>query len=152
MRYIISKIILLSLFVIISMNSYSQTSYRLASAENSSSSTVKISLTIYCKDKKSVDNEARSAAVRIALFDGCPQTRFTKPLLDEGEATSYQKHSEYFDNLYGYRLNDFISSCVATSKFKKADKEKGTSYIVEVKVLQLRKDLEKNHIKNRMGL
>lgn len=126
--------------------------YQLTQSESVSSSIVRLTLKIYCTKKKIIDAEAQYAAIRIALFDGCPNTPFNKPLLEDGEATSFQQHPEYFDNLYNYRLPDFISACIATSDFKKGDKNKATIYEVDVKVLQLRKDLEKNNIRRKMGL
>ena len=72
--------------------------------------------------------------------------------MDDGEQTVLQKYPSYFENLYNNRYSDFISNYVANSAFKKADKNKGTEYIVEVKVLNLRKDLEKNDIRKKIGL
>ena len=72
--------------------------------------------------------------------------------MEDGEKTSAEKYSQYFENLYNVRYSDFIESCEAISAFKRGDKKKGTEYSVVVKVLNLRKDLEKNGIKRKLGL
>lgn len=72
--------------------------------------------------------------------------------MEDGEATSSEKHPQYMESLYNRRYSDFIASYSATSAFKKGDNKKGTEYIIEVKALNLRKDLEKNGIKKRLGL
>lgn len=107
---------------------------------------------VYCKDKKKIDAEAQIAALRILLFDGCPNTQYAKPLLEDGQKTAIQKYSYYFDDLFNYRFTDFVSSFNALSKFKKADNRKGTEYEVFVKVSLLRKDLDKNGIRKKIGL
>lgn len=127
-------------------------SYQLIKADNISPSTVKLTLMVYGKSKKTIDAEANKAALKTVLFDGCPDTPYNKPLLDSGEATISEQYPSYFDNLYNYRISDFISLCLPVSSFKKGDKAKGTLYEVQVKVLLLRRDLEKNGIRNKMGI
>ena len=117
-----------------------------------SSSVIKLTLMVYGKSKNTIDADAQYAAIRTMLFDGCPNTAYNKPLLDIGEATAFRQYSNYFESLCSDRLNDFISNCLAISKFKKGDKKKGTLYEVQVKVLLLRKDLEKNRIKTKIGI
>ena len=56
----------------------------------------------------------------------------------------------YFNNLFTSRYPDFIRQCTAKSKFKRSE-NKSTLYEVEVKILLLRKDLEKNQIKRQIG-
>lgn len=129
-----------------------QANYKIVTTESSSSSNVKVKLLVYGKSKKTIDAEAQCAALRIVLFDGCPNTTFSKALMEDGEVTSVQKFPQYFESLYGGRYSDFIASYEATSSFKKGDNKKGTEYIVEVKVLGLRKDLEKNGLKRKIGL
>ena len=107
---------------------------------------------VYGKSKKTIDADAQYAAIRIALFDGCPNTVYSKPLLDMGESTAFKQYPSYFENLYNNRLRDFVSNSFAVSKYKKGDSMKGTLYEVQVKVLMLRKDLEKNGIKTKMGI
>ncbi len=132
---------------------YSQTmSYKVLNTEKISSSNVSIELMVYCKSKKTIDDDAQCAALKTVLFEGCPNTPYIKALLEDGEITSRESFPQYFDNLYNTRYADFINSCEATSPFKKGDKNKGTKYKVEVKVLNLRKDLEKNGIKKKTGL
>lgn len=132
---------------------FSQTaSYTVLNCEMSSSSNVRLKLVVYANSKKTVDAEAQYAAVRTVLFDGCPNTPYSKALMEDGEVTSVEKYPQYFDRLYGGRYSDFIASYEATSAFKKGDKKKGTEYSIEVKVLNLRKDLEKNGIKRKLGL
>lgn len=132
---------------------YSQTmSYKVLNTQKNSSSNVSIELMVYCKSKKTIDNDAQCAALKTVLFEGCPNTPYIKALLEDGEISSRENFPQYFDNLYSTRYADFIYSCEATSAFKKGDKNKGTKYKVEVKVLNLRKDLEKNGIKKKIGL
>lgn len=118
----------------------------------SSSSNVILKLIVYGKSKKNIDIDAQYAAVRTVLFDGCPNTPYSKALMEEGESTSNEKYPQYFEDLYGRRYSDFIASYEATSAFKKGDKKKGTEYTIEVKVLNLRMDLEKNGIKRKLGI
>lgn len=140
--------------VIICCNSlFSQTaSYRVLDAEMSSSSNVKLTLIVYGKSKKTIDAEAQCAAVRIVLFEGCPNTSYSKAFMEDGEVTSSEKYPQYFESLYKARYTDFIASYRASSAFKKGDKNKGTEYVIEVKALNLRKDLERNRIKRKLGL
>lgn len=126
--------------------------YRLIGAENVSSSVVKMTLMVYGKSKKTIDADAKYAALKNVLFDGCPNTPYNKSLLEDGEETSFEDNPSYFNNLYNNRLNDFIVSCSALSKFKRGDNKKGTLYEIKVKVLQLRKDLEKNGIRKKLGI
>ncbi|MDE6216039.1 hypothetical protein [Bacteroides sp.] len=145
--------LILCLVLLNSIQFYAQSVfYQLVESEKISSSVVKLSLKVYGKNKKTIDADAQYAAIRVALFDGCPNTMYNKPLLDDGETTSFEQYPSYFDGLYNYRLSDFIASCIAVSKFKGADKKKGTLYEIQVKVLQLKKDLEKNGIKNKIGI
>lgn len=138
---------------LLAMNVFAQQSnYQIIKSESVSSSIVRLTFKIYCRSKKIVNNEAQYAALRIALFEGCPNTQYNKPLLEEGEATVLQQFPDYFNNLYSYRVGDFITGCVALSDFKKADKNKATLYEIDVKVLQLRKDLEKNGVKRKMEI
>ena len=132
---------------------YSQTvGYAILNSKMSSSSNVILKLIVYGKSKKNIDIDAQYAAVRTVLFDGCPNTPYSKALMEEGESTSIEKYPQYFEGLYGRRYSDFIASYEATSAFKKGDKKKGTEYTIEVKVLNLRKDLEKNGIKRKLGI
>lgn len=126
--------------------------YVVLESEKSSSANVKMRLIVYGQSKKTIDIEAQCAAVRNVLFEGCPNTQYSKALLGDGEITSREKYPQYFESLDNGRYSDFIAFYEATSAFKKGDKKKGTEYVVEVKVLSLRKDLEKNGIKRELGL
>ena len=101
-------------------------------------------------NKRQIFSEAQCAAIRIALFDGVGIPPYTKPLLSDGEQTMNQTHPDYFNNLLYSRYSDFIGSCTAISKFKKSD-NKSTLFVVNLKILLLRKDLEKNNIKRQIG-
>lgn len=126
--------------------------YKILSTEPITSNNVRLKLIVYGTSRKTIDTEAQCAAVRTILFDGCPNTPYSIALIEDGEATSVGKHPQYFERLFGGRYSDFIAFYEATSSFKKGDKKKGTEYIVEVKILSLRKDLEKNGIKRKIGL
>ena len=127
-------------------------SYQVSESELSSSTNVKLKMLVYGKSKKTIDVEAQCAALRVVLFEGCQNTPYTKALMKDGEITSIEKYPHYFEDLYCRRYSDFINFYRATSAFKKGDDKKGTEYIIEVKVLNLRKDLEKNGIKRNLGL
>lgn len=154
MKFTFLKMTLVIAIVIAYCSSaYSQTAtYRILDSEKSSSSNVKLTLIVYGKSKKTIDTEAQCAAVRAVLFDGCPNTPYSKALMEDGEVTSSEKYPQYIDGLYSGRYSDFIASYNATSAFKKGDNKKGTEYVIEVKALNLRKDLEKNGITKRLGL
>lgn len=146
-------VVLFTITIVYCCSLFSQTaSYTILNCEMSSSSNVRLKLVVYANSKKTVDAEAQYAAVRTVLFDGCPNTPYSKALMEDGEVTSVDKYPQYFDRLYGGRYSDFIASYEATSAFKKGDKKKGTEYSVEVKVLNLRKHLEKNGIKRKLGI
>lgn len=144
------SIIVALLFV---SNAWGQTArYVVVSAETESPTIVKLQIKTFCHEKDLVDAESQCAAIRAVIFDGIPNTNFHKPLLAEGEKTMINQHSSYFSSLYAERYTDFIAGYQALSKFKKAGKDKSTLYEVRVKVLSLRKDLEKNNIKKHFGL
>ena len=127
-------------------------SYRLLGYDQVSSSIVRLSIIVYGKDKKTIDADAMKVALNVAMFDGISGSSFSKPLLDDGLNTSMEKYPEFFNDFYNYRYEDFIQSCNMISKFKKADKNKGTHYSIEIKILNLRKDLEKNQIRKKLGI
>lgn len=126
--------------------------YTLLSSKEISQTTVRLQIKTFCGDKNQVDYEAACAAVKSVIFYGIPNTRHKAPLLKDGETTSYQQHTEYFDNLFYTRIMDFVPRLVMLSKFKKADKDKSTLYEIDVDVILLRKDLEKNNVKRSMGI
>lgn len=150
-----AKRVLLSVCIVLLGYTYvcaQSVAYKLMESEHISSSIVKLTLMVYGKSKKTIDADAQYAAVRAVLFEGCPNTAYKNPLLDDGEATSFEQFPNYFYNLYNNRLSDFVLSSSALSKFKCGDKLKGTLYEIQIKVLALRKDLEKNGIKKNMGI
>ena len=119
---------------------------------SSSQEEVTFVLKVFCDNKKTLDYEANIAALRCVMFDGIPDTRFSKPLLSGGEKTEMEKHQDYFENLYDSRWTDFVKSYKMISKFKKSGDKKSTLFEVTVKASLLRKDLEKNRIKNILGI
>jgi len=151
------KLLLSAIFAIIALIhpqlSWSQCStYYVIESEQISPSLMRLSIIVYGKEKKTIDADAMKTALNVALFDGIPRTLFQKPLLDDGFNTSIEKYPAYFSDFYNYRYRDFIQSCIRTSKFKKADKNNGTQYDIEIKIMNLRKDLEKNQIRKKLGI
>lgn len=113
---------------------------------------VTFTLRVFCNDKKAIDQQANLAAIRCVIFNGVPGTRFSKPLLTEGEATVMQEYPGYFDDLYYNRWTDFVKEYKMMTKLKKSGDKKSTIYEVTVKASMLRKDLEKNNIKRKLGI
>ena len=110
---------------------YSQTvGYAILNSKMSSSSNVILKLIVYGKSKKNIDIDAQYAAVRTVLFDGCPNTPYSKALMEEGESTSIEKYPQYFEGLYGRRYSDFIASYEATSAFKKETRKKAQNILL----------------------
>ena len=126
--------------------------YVVVHSELESASVVKLQIKTFSKDKNTVDADAQRAAIRTILFDGIPETQYRKPMLNDGEKTLTEQHPTYFYKLFNDRYTDFIIDYSMLSKFKKADKDKSTLYEVRVKILQLRKDLEKNNIRKQIGI
>ena len=126
--------------------------YVVVHSELESASVVKLQIKTFSKNKKNVDADAQRAAIRTILFDGIPETQYRKPMLNDGEKTLTEQHPTYFNKLFNDRFTDFIIEYSMLSKFKKADKDRSTLYEVRVKILQLRKDLEKNNIKKQIGI
>lgn len=88
--------------------------YNYAYVETISSSSEEVTFTykVFCPDKKIVSQAGYLAGLRCVIFDGIDGTRFSKPLLTEGEATTISKHQSYFDDLYYNRISDFIKECI----------------------------------------
>ena len=137
------KNILFLVFCCINILVYAQSSsYKYLGAEVNSPSSVCVSLKIFAEKKKSVEQEAKCAALRIILFDGLPGTIYNKPLLKQG-TIAFRENEEFFNDLFNNRLSDVVKTAVMESKFKKAEKgEKSTLYTVEVNYIQLKKELE----------
>lgn len=126
-------------------------SYKVVSAEVESPDRVNIKIMVYEQNKKLIDKEASLDAIRCLLFDGIPNSRYSSPLLKEGEETMKSKHPSYFNNLYGGRYTDFIFSSQMETKFRKGDDKKGTLYTICVKAQTLRRDVESNYLRNSIG-
>ena len=126
--------------------------YKLAEKVSESQSEVTFKVYVFCETKKELDQAAFLAGIRCIMFDGIPGTKFSRPLLNEGEQTLIDKFPSYFDEFYGRRYADYIKGCVMLSKFKKAGVGKSTLFEVTVKAFELRKDLEKNNIKAKFGI
>lgn len=130
----------------------SSVSWRLAEATYLPNSNIEMRIVLYGAKKKDIYYHAKCAAIKILLFDGIGTGGYAKPLLSDGEHTVFQSYPSYIQNLYRKRYNDFIMNCTMESEFKKADAEKGTSFNVVVKASLLRRDLEKNGLKNKIGI
>ena len=127
-------------------------SYSVENVEYLSTSDVQVSMIVYNSKKKEVENDAKCSAIRMFLYDGVGHGVFSRALLPDGEQTSFQNNWNYLHNLYENRLTDFISECTMKSAFRKADKQKGTRFVIIVHANKLRRDLEKNNMKRQMGL
>lgn len=151
-QYAMKKFILITCLIIGAINfaSAQNGSYVLVEAKTVSSDIVRLRINVFCKDKQQIATEAQCAAIRAVLFEGTGVPPYTKPLLSEGEQTMKQSYPYYFDNLFSTRYSDFIRCYSAISKFKRSE-NKSTLYEVDVKILLLRKDLEKNRIKRQIG-
>lgn len=144
--------IVLCIFAVFCRTSAQTASYTLVGAEIKSPSSVLITLKTFCEKKKTVDLEAKCAALRIIMFDGLDGTIYNKPLLAQG-TIALSESAAYFDDLFFNRLSDVVKSIKMESDFKKAENgEKSTLYTVVVNYIQLKKDLEKNKIKNQLGI
>lgn len=126
--------------------------YRYAETVSEIQGDVTFRLFVFCDSKKMLDSTACLAGVRCVMFNGIPGTKFSKPLLNDGEKTLMSKFPGYFKDLYGTRYADYVKDCVMLSKFKKSGQGKSTLFEITVKAFDLRKDLEKNHIKTTFGI
>jgi hypothetical protein len=86
------------------------------------------------------------------MFDGIPGTKFEKPLFSEGETTLMNRNPSYFEGLYNQRYVDFIKDYSMLSKYKKSEVKNATLFQITIKAFDLRKDLEKNNIKKKLGI
>ena len=126
--------------------------YQLAETVSESQSEVTFKVYVFCDAKKELNHAAFLAGMQCVMFDGIPGTKFSKPLINEGERTLIDKHPKYFDELYAWRYAEYIKECIMLSKFKKSGVGKSTLFEVTVKAFELRKDLEKNNIKTKFGI
>ena len=128
------------------------TSYQFAEKISENQSEVTFKVYVFCNTKKNIEQAACLAGIRCVMFDGIPDTKFKQSLLNEGEQSSIEKNTVYFNDLYNRRYTDYVKKCVMLSKFKKADIKKATLFEVTIKVFELRKNLEKNKIKTKFGI
>ena len=112
---------------------------------------VSITLNVDIKDKKVLEKEAQFAALKVLMFDGIPNTKYSRPFIKEGYKSTYAQHPSYFQTLYNSTASDFVKDYSALTKFKKSD-NKTTKVKVTVRPLLLRKNLESNGILKKMGL
>lgn len=113
---------------------------------------VTFQLLVYCDSKKELNYAAYLAGIRCVMFDGIPESRFSKPLLSEGEVTSIENKPIYFDDLYGRRYTDYIKNCMMLSRFKKSGDGQSTLFEITVRASMLRRDLEKHNVRTKFGL
>ena len=146
------RIIILFVVGLISTTTFAQNNYKVVEVISTNSSKVCFDLKVYGNSKKTIGQDAAIAAVKAVMFEGIEGTAFSKPLLPQGERTCVQQYPVYFTNLFNTTYADFVTTCTMKSKFKKADDDKSTLFEVEVKVIQLRRDLEKNKIKTKIAL
>lgn len=144
--------LLLALTLIPTLANAQSCHYQYLETISSNSEDVTFKLKVFCETKKDVENAARLAALRCVIFEGIPDTRFKTALIPEGEATSIANHKDYYNSLYSRRYDDFIKDSTMISKFKKSGDRKSTIFEVTVHASRIRKDLEKNNIKTKLGL
>lgn len=146
------RIISIVIAGIVSITTFAQSNYKVVDVVSTNSSKVCFDLKVYGKSKKTINQDAALAAVKAVMFEGIEGSVFSKPLLPQGEQVCMQEHPAYFTNLFNTTYVDFVTNCTMKSKFKKADNDKSTLFEVEVKVIQLRRDLEKNKIRTKIAL
>ena len=147
------KILLICLLSVLCLHTKAQVvTYQFAETISESQSEITFRVYVFSKSKKTIEQEAQLAGLRCLMFNGIPDTKFNKPLLDEGEVKTKDNNPEYFDDLYSRRYTDYVSGCVMKSKFKKSGVGKSTLFEVTVRPFEIRKDLEKNKIKTKLGI
>ena len=127
-------------------------SYQLAEVISEGKNDVTFNVHVFCNSKKELQHVAYVAGIKCVMFNGIPDTKFNRPLLNEGEKSLIEKYPTYFENLYNERFDDYVKECNMMSKFKKSGVGKGTLFQITVRVFDLRKDLEKNNIKKSFGI
>jgi hypothetical protein len=147
------KLILVLTFLISSLSANAQLCYyQHVETISSTAEDVTFQIKVFCDSKKELSQAAYLAGIRCLMFEGIPGTRFSKAMISEGETTSIEKHPDYYDGLYSVRYTDFVKDCVMLSKFKKSGDRKSTLFEVTIHASRLRKDLEKNNIKTKLGI
>lgn len=112
---------------------------------------VSITLNVAVNDKKNLEKEAEFAALKVLIFDGVPNTKYSRPFMKEGYKSAYAENPSYFQTLYNSTSSDYVSAFESLTKFKKSD-NKTTKVRVTVKPLLLRRNMEKNGILKRLGI
>lgn len=141
-------LLILSFFSILSIGANRTSPYSIIESKDSDNGKVILTLISYCNDKKQFEKEAICDALRIVMFEGVETPRFKKPLLSFGESTAFRDHPEYFEDLYNNRCYDFVKNIEQQSKYSKKN---GTTFTIEVDVIKLRKDLEKENVLKHIG-
>lgn len=114
---------------------------------------VKVRVTLYDVKKKNYRQEAINEALKMLLFRGAPDTKFNKPLCGSDEAEIMGKNANYFNSLFGYRYDTFVSAFIPQVAGKKDETGK-KAWIADVTVnaRQLRDDLTSQKIIRKFGL
>lgn len=126
-------------------------SYSLESVKIIDNNVVLLVVNVESSNKNMIERDAKYAALKIIMFDGLPETKYSKPLLPEGEIHTIADHPDYFDKLYNTYSSDFIKGIRQLTKYKKGP-GKSTQFEIVVDVIKLRRDLEKNKIMKKFGL
>lgn len=112
---------------------------------------ISITVNVDVKDKKLLEKEVRFAALKLLIFEGIPNTRYSRGFIKEGYKSTYVQHPSYFQNLYNTTSSDFTSGVEYLTKYKKSE-NKTTKVKINVKPLLIRRNLETNGILKQMGL
>ena len=131
---------------------YFENNFEILSTKLNEKNSLLVEFKINLDNKKTVKYDACLFLIKKVLFDGIHNTRYSSPLLSSSEYDLRNKYPNYFNVLYNEKLYEFIGTYQMTSAFKKADKNKSTTFIIEINVPKLRRDLENNKIKKSIGL
>lgn len=126
--------------------------YQHTETVSSTAEDVTFKIKVFCDSKKELSQAAYLAGIRCVMFEGIPNTRFSKAILSDGESTSMESHPAYYESLYGNRYIDFVKDCKMLSKFKKSGDRQSTLFEITIHASRLRKDLEKNNVKTKLGI
>lgn len=120
---------------------------------SSDDNTVKIRVTLYDIKKKNFRQDAINEALKMVLFRGVPNTKFNKPLCGSNEAEIMSKNANYFNSLFGYRYDTFVSAFIPQVVGKKDETGK-KAWVADITVnaRQLRDDLTEQKIIRKFGI
>lgn len=113
--------------------------------------TATLVINIYTNKKKELDASASFAALKIIMFDGLPETIYSKPLIREPYEDFYFKYKNYLDNLYSTYSQNFITQLEQLTEYKKGP-NKSTTMKITVKVHELKRDLVNKHILKTLSI